>query len=77
MNLNTAFDMEKPHKGKIHRWYKVKGTNKGLGYRIAGEHENGSWIFTSYVVLHHTSLESPNQEIETRNSRYTLIGYEK
>lgn len=76
MDLNTAFDMQKPHKGKIHRWYKVTGTNKGLGYRIAGEHEGGNWIFTSPVILHLRSFESPVQEIETLNSRYTLAGYD-
>lgn len=74
-DLNTAFDMEKPHKGKIHRWYKVTGTNKGLGYRIAGEHETEGWTFTSPVILHLTSFESATQEIETLDSRYTLTGY--
>ena len=70
--------MEKPYKGQISNWekrYFSKGAfpqHKGtLGYVIMGvpvEHPQYSeWIVTSPVVKHE------GDQIETLNSRYTLI----
>lgn len=76
-------DDTKPHKGKIEGWYKyeinprpVKG-QKHLGYLIMGtfqDHPDFGKLYTntSAVVKHDTVTG----EIETVNSRYTLIGKE-
>ena len=63
---------EKPHKGTINNWFKwsVEGMS-GLGYVIVGDSLDhpqfgGGAIRTSYVVA------KIDDEIETRNSRYTL-----
>lgn len=74
---------EKPHKGRIRwwsRWHSITG--KGLGYIVVGEfldhpelHANADdkLGYTSYVVAH----DEQTCEIETRNSRYTLVGIEQ
>lgn len=66
-----------PHNGRIENWYK-RECSHGLGYLIMGtlldhptipvKHTN-----TSYIVSH----DEATGEIETRNSRYTLIGPER
>lgn len=69
--------MEKPHKGRIQNWCKLP-CEKGLGYLIEGEfleHPDGGGPGkignTSFVVKHE------GVEIETKNSRYTLVGDEQ
>jgi hypothetical protein len=67
----------KPHMGRIERWYKLPCTNSGLGYIICGhlidrDGYRGNEGHTSYVV----SRCQACGEIETRNSRYTLVGLE-
>lgn len=72
----------KPYKGKIYHWAKTPivrvkeleleyGESMGLGYFIVGFTTEtprlGSRIRTSWVVKHE------GNEIETRNSRYTLV----
>lgn len=67
----------KPHHGRIQNWHKQPCGDHGLGYMIMGtlldhptipvKHTN-----TSYVVKH----DEATGEIETRNSRYRLIGPE-
>jgi hypothetical protein len=67
----------KPHMGRIQNWRRVDDAG-GLGYVIVGrmlDHERfkGSYnAHTSYVVKH----DEKTGEIETRNSRYTLVGPE-
>lgn len=66
----------KPHKGKLTDWTKFE-CGYGLGYRIKCrfvDHPQfaGERGYTSAVVAH--DLETG--EIETRNSRYTLVGPE-
>lgn len=68
-------DTTKPHKGKISNWAKRETiSQKGLGYYIIGkfvDHPDfaGDFGHTSYVVAH----DEVTGEIETRNSRYTLV----
>ena len=78
--------MKKPFKGKIYHWKKIyfnrEETEKyyresaGLGYCISGfrspEPRFGNYWLTSWVMKHYK-----NGSIETRNSRYKLIGKEK
>lgn len=70
---------EKPHQGKIHRWSKMHvGDDYGLGWCVYGDAEDhpffgNATIRTSYVVKH----DEATGEIETRNSRYTLVGPEE
>ncbi len=64
----------KPHRGSLGRWRRMECEN-GLGYYIVGifiGHPSftGEYGHTSYVVAHE------GDEIETRNSRYTLVGEE-
>lgn len=66
--------MDKPHLGAIENWGKAE-CKSGLGYYIVGLFVNhpqfeGSVGHTSYIIAHE------GDEIETRNSRYTLIGEE-
>lgn len=67
--------MDKPHKGTINRWYKRSAGGDGLGYVIVGafNHTEFGYTFThtSHVVAH-----GDDGEVETRNSRYTLMGPE-
>lgn len=61
----------KPHFGTINNWSESHMTSRGLGYIIMGESDghpqfSGGPIYTSYVV------KRDGDEIETRNSRYTL-----
>lgn len=64
---------EKPHMGKIVDWYERPcGEEHGLGYMIVGrsvDHPRfaGEMFHTSFVV------ERVGNEIETNNSRYTLV----
>lgn len=72
-----AFDTSKPYNGTIENWYMME-CNGGLGYYIMGtlmEHPDFGKKFTntSYVVKH----DKLTGDIETRNSRYRLIGPEK
>ena len=79
--------MAKPFKGKIYHWKKVPierkedwellyGETLGLGYVIQGflteTPRLGSRWRTSWVVKHFK-----NGSIETRNSRYKLVGKER
>lgn len=64
---------EKPHRGRIADWARCDlPLAKGLGYIIIGtfvDHERfaGQRGFTSYIVKHE------GDEVETHNSRYTLV----
>ena len=66
----------KPHRGSLENWRRMEcGVDQGLGYYIVGifmGHPSftGEYGHTSYVVAHE------GDEIETRNSRYTLVGDE-
>lgn len=79
---------QKPHKGKISHWVwlplserALKSLNpdeRGLGIRAAGQsdgHErfSGESMITSLVVSAVTSPDGRTIEIETLNSRYTLV----
>lgn len=64
----------KPHKGRIDCWSKYPVDGVGLGYRILGRFLDhpafaGMLGHTSYVISH----DQETGEIETLNSRYTLI----
>ena len=64
---------EKPHKGKIVDWVKVPVGDRGevvFGRAIDHPEFAGHSIRTSFVVSH----DEATGEIETRNSRYTLVG---
>lgn len=63
---------EKPHKGKIKHWTKVSYSHGDIVYGRAVDHPQfaGTDIHTSYVLSH----DEATGEIETRNSRYTLVG---
>lgn len=69
---------EKLHKGSIENWFKLPcSKDKGLGYYIVGDFLNhpdfgNKTTNTSWVEKH----DVDSGEIETRNSRYTLIGKE-
>ena len=61
---------EKPHHGRIENWFKFGGMVWGRALdhpRFAGQD-----IRTSTVLKH----DEETGEIETRNSRYTLVGKE-
>jgi hypothetical protein len=65
----------KEHKGSLKNWRKYECPGHGLGYLILGEFVDhpqfaGHLGNTSYVVAH----DEATGEIETRNSRYTLLG---
>lgn len=61
----------KLHKGMLHSWSRSPfNPPQGLGYRIYGLTEKDGALLTSYVVAHDTGTG----EIETVNSRYTLLG---
>lgn len=69
----------KPHKGKLVKWWKhyplPQFGSEGLGYLILGifvDHPEfaGEFGNTSWVISHNEETG----EIETANSRYTLIG---
>lgn len=67
----------KPHLGKITDWYRYECEGHGLDYRIIGrfiDHPKFAGLRgnTSHVIAH----DELTGEIETRNSRYTLIGPE-
>ena len=69
-------DETKPHKGSLRDWWMLPcGDEHGLGYIICGTFVDHPWFagrtgHTSYVVAY----DERTGEIETRNSRYTLIG---
>lgn len=81
----TIIKMSKPYRGKIYHWKKTTfdktivedyyGESAGLGYVIEGfqtkEPRLGSRWRTSWVVKH-----TKTGWIETRNSRYKLVGPE-
>lgn len=78
LKVPPGFKLMKPYKGRITKWWKDPIANKfaGLGYLIQGEFlehpDFGQKVtHTSYVVAHHD-----NGMVETRNSRYRLIGPE-
>lgn len=66
---------DKPHLGRIENWKMAECDARfGLGYFIRGRFVGhpyfaGEYGHTSWVVAH--NLETG--EIETRNSRYTLV----
>ena len=76
----------KPYRGRIYHWkrvpFDIESTRAyyqeptGLGYTIHGYTTDppklGTWWRTSWVLSH--DLETG--EVETRNSRYTLVGEE-
>lgn len=76
MERETRLTRAKPHLGRIEQWAKLPALGHGLGYRIAGiavDHPDfftDRDVLTSYVVAH----DEKTGEIETRNSRYTLVG---
>ena len=67
---------DKPHYGNLTNWYKLPcPTTGGLGYRIVCYFEDHPWFkgmtgMTSEVYV----FGDNSREIETKNSRYTLIG---
>jgi hypothetical protein len=68
---------DKPHNGELHDWFKMPAGDLGLGFVVFGRsHGHPVWgggeMRTSYVVAH----DEATGEIETRNSRYTLVGPE-
>jgi hypothetical protein len=68
-----ALDETKPHMGSIERWWECPVTSRGLGYIICGHLVDrpgyrGGEGHTSWVVARE------GDEVETRNSRYTLVG---
>lgn len=70
----------KPYRGRICNWYKSYCGPRGLGYVIIVDYVDhpdtpGIGWHTTYVVSHSDPSLSP-QEVETRNSIYTLIGPE-
>lgn len=83
MKLSVINDAPKPHKGRISSWAicKPSGTINDLlpivvGYLVDHPDFHNEWGHTSPVV----SISEPNQfgyrELETNNSRYTLVGKE-
>ncbi len=63
-------DQTKPYKGCLMNWVPVVHPRHGIF--IIGQHvdhlvETNRWIMTSYLVL------QEGDEIETLNSRYTLV----
>lgn len=65
--------LKKPHHGRIAGWHK-SACDGGLGYVIVGEFLDhpmfrGPMCHTSAVISH----DETTGEIETRNSRYTLV----
>ena len=76
------FDVSKPHRGTITHWCRVK-CEEGIGFYVKGMflgHPEFDRLYacTSYVV--HASFilaGASGGEIETRNSRYTLVGPEE
>lgn len=70
-----SLDLNKPHKGSINNWTKKlipkSEGDYGLQFKIVGvpiDHPQYQWALqTSYVVA------QEGNEIETRNSRYTLL----
>jgi hypothetical protein len=71
-----VLDETKPHMGRIEGWRKFHPPGcRGLGYLIEGEsldhpYYKGEGFHTSWVVA------VDGAEVETRNSRYTLVGEE-
>lgn len=70
--------IEKPFHGRIKDWARLRSTDRGLGYLIIGEFLDhpkfaGKQGHTSYIVKH----DEETGEIETRNSRYLLVGPEQ
>lgn len=68
-------EAEKPHYGRIENWQEEACGKHGLGYLIVGRFlDHPAYALqkghTSYVVKH----DKATGEIETRNSRYTLVG---
>jgi hypothetical protein len=78
LQVGDIMTADKTHKGSIKDWVKLPIRDcPGLGYIICGtfvDHEDfgGRYGHTSYVVEH----DETTGEIETRNSRYTLVGKE-
>ena len=78
---------EKPYKGRLLNWYKRDCPEYGLGYflectfldhpEFQGEHGHVSYIVkeSQPVPSRHTLMDINAEpiEIETRNSRYTLV----
>src|SRR5437763_1581689 len=81
VKLTVWNDSEKPHKGRIQHWTVLRD-QVGSPDMISGlfvEHPNmnpRSWSTTSEVI----KFTEPNRfgypEVETKNSRYTLVGEE-
>lgn len=60
---------DKPHKGRIEDWFEIAVSDKGnviFGRAVGHPDFDGEDIRTSFVV------KRDGDEIETRNSRYTL-----
>ena len=70
--------MDKPHKGRLYNVEKTACVDYGLGFlyrcRFA-DHPRfaGAFGHTSYVVWEGMPDETGAYEIETRNSRYTVV----
>jgi len=81
---------QKPHKGQIKDWFKLAfnreitekhyGESAGLGFAIIGtfiDHPQFGYSpggRTSWIVAMSEPDDQGNTEVETRNSRYTLVG---
>lgn len=63
----------KPHYGRIDRWFKSEIGTSHIIRGVALDHPqfaNAPGFHTSAVISH----DEATGEIETRNSRYTLVG---
>ena len=67
---------QKPHHGKIKDWHREpvqKGRFIVVGFFVDHPDFAGHQGYTSYIV----ALDEQTGELETRNSRYTLVGPEQ
>ena len=73
----TLEQTAKPFKGEIRDWYRVP-CDRGVGFYVMGAFQDhpdapaGTFSNTSYVVKH----DPKTGDIETKNSRYRLVGEE-
>ena len=79
--MTTTSSVTKPHKGIIIDWFKQEyefPSEDSLGFYIRGKFVDhpefgGHHGWTSYVI----HWDTKTGEIETKNSRYTLVGEEE
>jgi hypothetical protein len=74
VKLTVWNDSKKPHKGRIKHWIALEGEIHG--FYVDHPQFKNQWGHTTSALR----IDEPNQfgyrEIETRNSRYTLVGEE-